>query len=180
MTETTTTTSTAAPTGPPTTTQVFRIYIDATPERIWEAITTSAWNNRYGYGGDIDIELREGGAYRNHATEEMLQMGMPDVVVTGTVLRAEPPHLLVQTWDPVWVEEPATTLTWEIEPSVNGGTRVTLTHDLTGAPETARQVEGAGPVGASGGGGWPWVLSGLKSVLETGTSLGEGASAAAG
>ena len=47
-----------------TTVQVHRVYIRATPERVWEAITSSEWTERYGYGGSIEIDLRPGGAYR--------------------------------------------------------------------------------------------------------------------
>ncbi|GMA21283.1 SRPBCC domain-containing protein [Arsenicicoccus piscis] len=153
------------------TTQVFRIYIDAPAERIWEAITTSELNNQYGYGGNLEIDLRPGGTYRNFATPGMVQMGMPEVVVTGEVVEADPPHRLVLMWDPVWVEEPATRLTWEIEPTGNGSCRVTLTNDLTDAPKTAEMVEGAGPATNEGGGGWPWILSGLKTLLESGRSM---------
>lgn len=159
---------------PAATTQVFRIYIEATPERIWEAITSSDFTNRYGYGGDVEFDLRPGGAFRNLATAQMKEMGYPDVVVTGEVLECDPPRRLVQTWDPVWLDEPATTLTYEIEPSAAGSCRLTLTHELAGAPETARQVAGAGPAGDQGGGGWPWILSGLKTLVESGREMEPG------
>ena len=102
----------------------------------------------------------------------MLAVGMPDVVVTGEVLEADPPRRLVQTWAPVWIEdEEPGTLTWDIEPSAHGAVRLTLTHDLTGRPTTAEQVGGSPDPSNEGGGGWPWVLSGIKTVLETGAPM---------
>lgn len=157
------------------TVQIHRIFINATPERVWEAITTPEFSRLYGYTGDVSCDLTPGGHYEQRASEEMKSMNMPDVVVTGEVLEADPPHRLVQTWGPVWIqdEEPGT-VTWEIEATADGATRLTLTHDLTGRPETARQVAGnPDPMGA-GGGGWPWVLSGIKSVLETGQPMESG------
>ena len=102
----------------------------------------------------------------------MRSLGMPEVVVTGEVLESDPPRRLVQTWAPVWIEgEAPGTLTWDIEPTADGATRLTLTHDVTGRPETAAQVAGnPDPMGA-GGGGLPWVLSGIKSLLETGQPM---------
>ena len=150
-------------------TQIHRIFIAAPPEKVWAAITTPEFSRLYGYTGDVSYDLRTGGFYQHRASEEMKSMGMPDVVVTGEVLEAHPPHRLVQTWAPVWIEdETPGTLTWEIEVTAAGATRLTLTHDLTGRPETARQVAGNPDPSAAGGGGWPWVLSGIKSVLETG------------
>lgn len=149
------------------TTQLYSIYIEAPAQQCWDAITTSELVQDYGYGGAVEIELREGGVYRNLASEEMRSLGMPEVVVTGSVLKAEPPRLLVLHWKPVWLDEPETTLTWEITPQGDRLTRVTLTHELSGAPETAKQVAGGGDA-QNGGGGWPWVLSGLKTRLETG------------
>ena len=54
------------------TTQAYQAYIKATPEAIWDALTTSEWTERYGYGGRVDYELRPGGAYRAYASEAML------------------------------------------------------------------------------------------------------------
>lgn len=154
------------------TTQIHRIFINATPEKVWEAITTPEFSRLYGYTGDVSYDLREGGHYEHRASEEMTSMGMPDVVVTGEVLESDPPRRLVQTWAPVWIEDESPgTLTWDIEPTGEGATRLTLTHDLTGRPQTAAQVAGNPDPSAMGGGGWPWVLSGLKTVLETGTAM---------
>lgn len=152
--------------------QIHRIFINAAPEKVWEAITTPEFSRLYGYTGDVSYDLTPGGRYEHRASEEMKSLGMPDVVVTGEVIEADPPRRLVQTWAPVWIEdEEPGTITWDIEVTAEGATRLTLTHDLTGRPTTAEQVAGNPDPSAMGGGGWPWVLSGIKSVLETGRPM---------
>ena len=163
-----------------TTTQVYRVYIKATPEAIWEAITSPEWTHRYGYGGYSDYDLRPGGAYRATSDEEMrkqaAEAGFPlaEVMVDGEGVEADPPRRLVQTWrlamDPGTAAEGFTRLTWEIEPTGPGVTRLTVIHDLTGAPKTAALVAGESE-GEGAGGGWAEVLSDLKTLLETGRSL---------
>ena len=68
------------------TTQVYRVYIKATPEAIWDAITKPEWTQKYGYRGIAEYDLRPGGRYRALAPEEMQSMGMPEVVVDGEVI----------------------------------------------------------------------------------------------
>jgi uncharacterized protein YndB with AHSA1/START domain len=157
-----------------TTTQVHRIYIKATPEAIWDAITKPEWSQRYGYGGSVEFDLRPGGAYRTHASEEFLAAGAPEVVVDGEVIEADPPRRLVQTWrmlmDPDLQAEGFTRLTYEIEPG-EYGTKLTVIHELEGAPRLAALVDGQ-LESEGAGGGWAWVLSDLKSLLETGERLG--------
>jgi uncharacterized protein YndB with AHSA1/START domain len=157
-----------------TTTQVYRVYIKATPEAIWDAITKPEWTDRYGYGGRAEFDLRPGGAYRGLASEGMRSMGAPDVAVDGEVIEADPPRKLVQTWrmamNPEMAAEGFTRLTYEIEEGKGGVTKLTLIHDLEGAPKLALLVSG-GMDDMGAGGGWSWVLSGLKTLLETGTSL---------
>jgi len=155
------------------TTQVFRVHIKATPEAVWEAITSPAWTARYGYRAPSEYDLRPGGAFRGLANDGMKAMGAPDVVVEGEVLEADPPRRLVQTWrmlfEPSMSAEPLTRVTWEIEPLAAGISRLTVIHDLDGAPIHAALVSGDQLEG--GGGGWPYILSDLKSLLETGTAL---------
>ncbi len=67
----------------PTTTQVYRVYIRATPEAIWTAITDPGWTARYGYGAASDYDLRPGGPFRGPANAGMLEHGAPEVVVDG-------------------------------------------------------------------------------------------------
>ncbi|MDN5767810.1 MAG: SRPBCC domain-containing protein [Humibacillus sp.] len=146
--------------------QVYMIYIDAPAQKIWDAVTTAEFSERFGYGGVTEIDLTPGGAVRDLTTAEMRQMGMGEVAATGTVIEVDPPRRLVMTWSPVWQDEPETTLTYEIKEYPGGASCFTLTHVLTGAPNTAKDVRGGGDAGA-GGGGWPWVLSSLKTLLET-------------
>ena len=157
------------------TTQVYRIYIKATPEAIWDAITKPEWTQKYGYQGIVEYdELRPGGAYRFIAPQHMQEMGMPEVVVDGEVIEADPPRRLVQTWHPLWAEDIAaetTRLTYDIEEDDGGVTRLTVTHEVEGAPVTAAQVGITGARMQEGGGGWAMILSDLKSLLETGSPL---------
>ena len=156
-----------------TTTQVYRVYIKATPQAIWDAITRPEWTARYGYTGLAEYDLRPGGAYRALASAEMKAYGGPDVVVDGEVIESDPPRKLVQTWRPLWdpemVAEGFKRLTWEITPGPGGVTTLTVTHELEGAPKTAAQVSGTI---AEAGGGWRVVLDDLKSLLETGKAFG--------
>lgn len=149
--------------------QVFRVYIEATAQQVWDAITSKEFSTKYGYGGEVFYDLVAGGEYRSDTTAEMKQMGMGDVAVTGKVLEADPPHRLVQTWIAAWHNE-ETTLTWELVEYGGPLTGLTLTHDCTGAQNTARDIEGTGNA-EQGGGGWPWVLAGLKTYLETGRQM---------
>jgi uncharacterized protein YndB with AHSA1/START domain len=164
------------------TVQVYRVYIKATPERIWAAITDPEWNGRYGYAAPATFDLQPGGAYRSTASEDMrrasaeLGYDIPDVVADGEVLESDPPRKLVQTWrmlmDPQIAAEGFTRLTYEIKDMGNGASRLTLTHDVTGAPGLGQLVSGAfDDSEMGGGGGWSWILSDLKSLLETGSVL---------
>lgn len=162
--------------------QVYRVYIKVTPEAVWQAITDPEWNARYGYAAPQYFELRAGGSFRSTASEEMRkvsgEMGyrIPDVVVDGEVLEVDPPRKLVQTFrmlmDPASAAEGFTRLTYEIAEVAPGVSRLTVTHDVTGAPNLANVVAGAyEDQGGGGGGGWAWILSDLKSLLETGAVL---------
>jgi uncharacterized protein YndB with AHSA1/START domain len=163
------------------TTQVYRVYIKASPQAVWDAITKPEWTERYGYGSRVEYDLRPGGRYRAFSTEEMkaarAEMGggpTPDVIVDGEVIEADPPHRLVQTWrmlmDPGTTAEGFTRLTYEIVETRPGVSKLTLTHELEGAPRLATFVGGdMESIGA--GGGWAEALSDLKTLLETGSSF---------
>ena len=148
----TTTTETA------TTVQVYQVFIGATPEQIWEAITTPEFTAKYFYGARIE------------STPEGRTATSPDGSETwdeNAVLEWDPPRRLSHEWhsfyDPELAAEEKSRVTWEIEPQDGGFTKLTVIHDrLEGAPKTAVSVSGAG---------WMMVLSGLKSVLETGEGL---------
>ncbi|MEN0134070.1 MAG: SRPBCC family protein [Rhodococcus sp. (in: high G+C Gram-positive bacteria)] len=155
--------------------QIYAVYIKATPEAIWEAITKPEWSQRYGYGGLVDYDLRSGGSFRMLADEGMKAYpGVPDVIVDGEVIESDPPKKLVQTWrmlmDADNVED-FTTLTYEIVQSSRPGVaKLTVTHDLTNAPGLAELVAG-GRESEGAGGGWNEVLSGMKTLLETGQPM---------
>jgi uncharacterized protein YndB with AHSA1/START domain len=155
-------------------TQVYRVYIKATPEAIWDAITNPEWTLRYGYGGRSEYELRPGGAYRGYSNDGMRKMGAPELAVDGEVIEADPPRKLVQTWrmlmDDRMAAEGFTRLTYEIEPRKEGVSRLTVIHELEGAPGLQLLLSG-GMEDEGAGGGWSWVLSSMKTLLETGQSL---------
>jgi len=157
----------------PSVTQVYAVYIKAPAQTIWDAITTPEWTARYGYRGPVDYELRPGGRFQARATEEMMSFGLPEVVVDGEVVEAEPPRRLVQTYrflfSPEHKAEGFTRLTYEIVPTPSGFCRLTVTHELSGAPSMAGMV--ASKFSESGAGGWSWILSDLKSLLETGSPM---------
>lgn len=164
---------TAAATGSMTV-QVYRVYIKAPAEAIWEAVTTPEWTVRYGYAPLVEYDLRPGGAFRAHANEGMKALNCPDVISDGEVLEADPPRRLVQTWrmtmTPELAAEAFTRLTYEIEPVRGGVCRLTVTHDVTGAPMWAAVLRGESEADGAGG-GWSEILSGLKTLLETGEQL---------
>jgi len=110
--------------------------------------------------------MKRGGAAQGYT--------VPDVGVDGEVIEADPPHKLVQTWrmlmDDDLAAEGFTRLTWEIQERKNGLSRVTVTHELEGAPKLAVLLSG-GMEDMGAGGGWSFVLSDLKSLLETGSAM---------
>jgi uncharacterized protein YndB with AHSA1/START domain len=166
-------TDTKAGVAPGPTTRVHEIYIKAAPQVIWDAITSPEWNAKFGYRSPQIYELRPGGAYKAKSNAGMLAMGLPEVVIDGEILECIPPRKLVQTFRFMFSEEQKkegfTRLTWEIEQTTAGFCRLTLTHELEGAPIMAALV--ATPFSEMGGGGWNWILSDLKSLLETGKSM---------
>jgi uncharacterized protein YndB with AHSA1/START domain len=138
-----------------TTTQVYQVFIKASPEAIWEAIVNPDFTERYFYGVRMEITPER----------KLTQWG--DRVGEDPVLEWDPPRRLVHGWHSKWNEELAaeepSRVTWEIEPQDDGTSLLTVVHDqLEGAPKTAASV--AGP-------GWMRVVSGLKTLLETGESL---------
>jgi uncharacterized protein YndB with AHSA1/START domain/DNA-binding transcriptional ArsR family regulator len=137
--------------------KVFEIYIRTTPERLWEAITDPTIRAKYNFGAGVTSDWKPG---------SRLQMGAPNaggLLGEGEVLEVDPPRRLVHTLVALWGDdvkaEGASRVTWEIEP-VGDSCRLLLTHDQLreGANE---QIYG----------GWPMILSGLKTWLETGELL---------
>jgi uncharacterized protein YndB with AHSA1/START domain len=157
-----------------TATQVYRVYIRTTPEKIWDAITKPEWSARYGYGGTVEYDLRPGGQFKAYTSQEMREAGAPDLAIDGEVIEADPPRRLVLSWRMVMDEglaaEGFTRLTYEIEQMPDGVSKLTLVHELDGAPRLAQLLRGDWESEGAGG-GWAWVLSDLKSLLETGARL---------
>jgi uncharacterized protein YndB with AHSA1/START domain len=135
--------------------KVFEIYIKTTPERLWEAITNSEMRGKYNFGAHIQSDWTEGSRMEQRAGDMLLGEGQNIVV--------DPPHRLVQTMTALWGDdvksEGTSRITWEIEP-VGDSCHLKLTHDQLreGANEQLY-------------GGWPMILSGLKTLLETGELL---------
>jgi uncharacterized protein YndB with AHSA1/START domain len=156
-----------------TTTQMYEIYIKASPQKVWDAITRPEWTERYGYRGSVDYELRKGGKFVTRAPQYMVAAGLPEVVIDGEVIEADPPRKLVHTYRFLFSDEMKaegfTHITWEIEQAGTGFSRLTVTHDVEGAPMLAAMV--ASKFSEQGTGGWNWILSDLKTLLETGSGF---------
>lgn len=157
-----------------TTVLVHRIWIKADADTVWRAITTPEWTARYGYKSPSQFDLTPGGAFAALPSADMVGAGVPgdQPILDGEVLEVEVGTRLVVTWRTLWDDEARaegfTRLTYELEPRGDGITQLTLTHDVTGAPRTASLISGDLP---QFGGGWPQILSDLKTLLETGSSL---------
>ncbi len=157
-----------------TVTQVYRIFIKATPQTIWDAITKPEWTEKWGYGLRDEYDLRPGGQYRGQAPESMKQFGLSGVIVDGEVLEVDAPHKLVITWrmaiDPSMHAEGFTKLTYEIEAGRDGVSKVSVIHDVSGRPGHGAMVAGD-KQGPGSGAGWIWILSDLKTMLENGARM---------
>lgn len=137
--------------------KIFEIYIKTTPERLWEAITDSGIRSNYQFGNTFDADWTPGGRF------VMNNVKADEPLAEGEILEIDRPRRLVQTMRALWGEdvkaEGTSTVTWEIEP-VGDSCHLTVTHsDLR---------EGANDQLY---GGWPMILSGLKTWLETGEKL---------
>jgi uncharacterized protein YndB with AHSA1/START domain len=137
--------------------KVFEIYIRTTPEQLWDAITDPATRKKYHFGSTINSDWTVGSAY------QLIHAGAERPLMEGENLEVDRPRRLVQTLRALWGPEAeragTSRLTWEIEP-VGDSCRLTLIHDQL--PEDAPpEIYG----------GWPMILSGLKTWLETGQTL---------
>jgi uncharacterized protein YndB with AHSA1/START domain/DNA-binding transcriptional ArsR family regulator len=137
-------------------TAVFEVFIKTTPERLWKAITDPALRSKYSFGIGTHSEWTPGSSYRAEIPGAI-------EIAEGENIEVDPPRLLVQSFTALWSdevkEEGSTRVTWEIEP-VGSSCRLTVTH--SGLREGAN---------AEIYGGWPMILSGLKTLLETGEEL---------
>jgi len=136
--------------------KVFEIYIRTTPEHLWEAITDPQMRQKYNFGVQVVSDWKPGSGYE-------LSHPRGGAIAAGENLEVDPPRRLVQSFTALWSaevrSEGTSRVTWEIEP-VGDSCRLTVTHD-----ELPKDAHGEIY------GGWPMVLSGLKTLLETGETL---------
>ena len=138
---------------------VYVVYIAATPEKVWQALTDPAFTRQYFGGFAIDVEPRQGGAF---------YLRYPDgrVHMSGRVVEWSPPRRFSCTWVvegmPEFRELPECLVTYDIEPA-GGAVKLTMTE--------AHSWDIPDDILAGGRAGWPAILSSLKSVLETGKPL---------
>jgi uncharacterized protein YndB with AHSA1/START domain len=138
--------------------KVFEIYIRTTPERLWDAITDGEIRSKYQFGNRINSDWTVGSRF------EMTNPNAQGVVLgEGENLEIDPPRRLVQTMRALWGDdvkaEGTSRVTWEIE-AVGDACRLTVTHDQLRDGANSELY-----------GGWPMILSGLKTWLETGEEL---------
>jgi uncharacterized protein YndB with AHSA1/START domain len=137
--------------------KVYEIYIRTTPERLWEAITDPDIRAKYQFGATVASEWTPG------AHLEMASRNTGAVLGDGEVIEADPPRRLVHSMRALWSDDVAqegfSRVTWEIQ-QINDSCCLTVTHD--------QLREGANDQLY---GGWPMILSGLKTWLETGQLL---------
>lgn len=135
---------------------VYVIYIATTPERVWQALTSSEFTRKYFWDRTIEIEPKRGGAF-------VLRLPDGRINVQGKVMEYDPPRRLSVTWHVEWPEDfrklPECLVTYEIVPA---GEAVRLTMTESHSWEVPEAILSGGKTG------WPAVLSGLKSLLETG------------
>jgi uncharacterized protein YndB with AHSA1/START domain/DNA-binding transcriptional ArsR family regulator len=135
--------------------KVFEIYIKTTPERLWQAITDTEMRRKYNFGAVVTSDWTPGSRFEG--------VGQGKSIFEGENLEVDPPRRLVQSFRALWGEdvksEGTSRVTWEIEP-VGDSCRLIVTHDQLRDDANAQLY-----------GGWPMVLSGLKTLLETGEIL---------
>jgi uncharacterized protein YndB with AHSA1/START domain len=137
---------------------VYEVYIRTTPDRLWRALTDGEWTRKYFYGTAVKSTWKAGAPISYHGADGKL-------MVEGKIVEADPPRRLVQTWravyDPETAKDRPSRVTWTIE-AVGKICKLTVTHDdFDGETATFHAVSR----------GWNPVLSGLKTVLETGEPL---------
>ena len=140
-------------------TTVYTIYIAATPEAVWQALTSAEFSRKYFFGNAVEVDLQVGGRY-------VVRPPDGSVHISGEVVECDPPRKLTITFNVNWpalIEKLGPTLvSYEIEPAGNA-VRLTMTesHDRPLSDDIL----------SGGRQGWPAILSSLKSVLETGKPL---------
>ena len=143
-------------------TQVYQVFIKASPEQIWDAITKPEFTARYFFGSRVQTTGETGSPIRHLAPHN------DELWADDSILEADRPRRLVHTWralySPALAGEPPSRITWEIEQHPGGVCKLTVIHD---------QLENSPKTSASVAGGWMFVISGLKTLLETGAPLSD-------
>jgi uncharacterized protein YndB with AHSA1/START domain/DNA-binding transcriptional ArsR family regulator len=141
---------------------VYQIIIQAPQQRVWEAITKPEFTSRYYYDSTLTNDFTDGSPLAYH-----MPNGSP--IVEGQVVSSDPPNRLVHTYHSLWPpmdEDAPTQVTWELESMPGGVTKVTVVHeDFQGETATYKGLQG---------GGWAWILSNMKTLLETGEPMPQG------
>jgi uncharacterized protein YndB with AHSA1/START domain len=141
--------------------KVYEIYIKTTPERLWQAITDSGLRAKYSFGVATHSDWKPRSRYHARTTDAAVMTGID--IAEGENLEVDPPRRLVQTFRALWSDavknEGYSRVTWEIEP-IGDSCRLTVTHDQLRDGANSELY-----------GGWPMILSGLKTLLETGQLL---------
>jgi uncharacterized protein YndB with AHSA1/START domain len=141
--------------------KVFEIYIKTTPERLWQALTDPEMKRKFTFGVWVESDWKRGSSYTGTAGKTTVAPGT--AILEGENLEVDPPRRLVQSYRALWSDdvkrEGTSRVTYEIE-QIRDSCRLTVIHD--------QLREGANPELY---GGWPMILSGLKTLLETGELL---------
>jgi uncharacterized protein YndB with AHSA1/START domain len=142
-------------TSTPTTAFVYVTYIRTTPEKLWSALTDADFIRRYWFDMRIETDWKAGSSWR---------LVFPDgrLADTGEIVETEPPRRLVLKWRNEWKPELKAEgyarCAFDIA-AVPGAAKLTLTHTMERVD--SKLIEAVS-------GGWPRILSNLKSLLETG------------
>ncbi len=136
---------------------VFATFIRTTPEAIWRALTESDFTTRYWYGSTVHSDWTAGAPWELHTASG-------EVGITGEVLEADPPGRLVVSYRQAWgaVDEPPSRVTFEIDDAGPGVAKLTVIHETE--PGTTTRITDVAA-------GWPFIIAGLKTLLETGEPL---------
>jgi uncharacterized protein YndB with AHSA1/START domain len=141
--------------------KVFEIYIKTTPERLWEAITDPEMRSKYNFGLEVHSDWKRGSTYKGVTSSHTVAPAM--TILSGENLEVDPPHRLVQSFNALWSDavksEGTSRVTWEIK-QIEDSCRLTVTHDQLREAANEELY-----------GGWPMILSGLKTLVETGGML---------
>lgn len=146
-------------------THVFETYIKTTPERLWKAITDPEERAKYSFGVEVYSDWTTGSRYESKGSwgQAVEESDSPIEISVGENIEVDPPNRLVQTFNAMWADEvraePTSRVTWEID-EVGTSCRLVVTHDQL-RDGANNQLYG----------GWPMILSGLKTLLETGEML---------